>query len=139
MEMASNERAYTIQEKSLRRRGKETVMATRKAVTPQSSPACSRKRPRLGCLAAMYLATRREANANTIKRHSNWKAGYQEEEEEEEEEEELGLAIQKARWRHQEDGELAEQIKAVAPPQPEGVDQLFQTVSFPTISQMHTK
>ncbi|KAI7986080.1 hypothetical protein LOK49_LG14G00362 [Camellia lanceoleosa] len=68
---------------------------------------------------------------------------YQEEEEEDEEEEEqqqqLGLANQKARRRHQEDGELEEQIKAVAPPQPEGVDQLFQTVSFPTISQMHTK
>ncbi|KAI7985386.1 hypothetical protein LOK49_LG14G00350 [Camellia lanceoleosa] len=45
MEMASNERAYTIQEMSLRQRGKETVMATKKAVTPRSSPACSSKRP----------------------------------------------------------------------------------------------
>ncbi|KAI8016597.1 hypothetical protein LOK49_LG05G02224 [Camellia lanceoleosa] len=32
MEMASNERAYTIQKMSLRQRGKETVMVTKKAV-----------------------------------------------------------------------------------------------------------
>ncbi|KAI7985251.1 hypothetical protein LOK49_LG14G00353 [Camellia lanceoleosa] len=93
-------------------------MATKKAVTPQSSPACSRKRPGLGCLAAMYLATRREANAKTplrdtaIGRVSRGGGGA---------------------WASDSEG------KAAAPPQPEGVDQLFQTVSFPTISQMHTK
>lgn len=73
MRIVSNESPKMIHEMILRRRGKDMVTAKKKAVTPKNTPTLLSTRAALGCFAAMYLATKTEANAITTVRQSKYR------------------------------------------------------------------